>query len=285
MENNVEILEPIVGGEIALVEVSNKLAISPEYQGMLQHISSTLPAIRRDSENFYKSASQFKNVTLDVTDLTPMGSLKHILAVLDQTRMALEEAHIALKRKQILMKQKQEEYDKETDDYKKELLNVDIVELAVQITNTENSVRGAIRKMSFFTTQYEAIMKKMGKDEITEEDYEINESRHHVMTAMKQALNAARTRGGLIDEGNHIYLFDMGINGAAAQAEVFAYLEMENDLMKKGIEPTHEMTMMWLEACADKFADCGRKFAESRGFIPLDKKSLAKETSSAKESN
>jgi len=260
MENNIELHDPVVvGGDIALVEVSNQLAISPEYKGMLQHISNTLPAIKRDSENFYKSASQFKGVTLDVTDLTPMGSLKHILAVLDRTRMALEEAHIALKRKQIQMKQKQEEYDKETDDYKKDLLNVDIVELAVQTANTENSIRGAIRKMSFFTTQF--------------------------MTAMKQALNAARTRGGLIDEGNHIYLFDMGINGAAAQAEVFAYLEMENDLMKKGIEPTHEMTIMWLEACADKFADCGRKFAESRGFVPLDKKSLAKEITSGKESN
>ena len=286
MENNIKLHDPIVvGGDIALVEVSNQLAISPEYKGMLQHISNTLPAIKRDSENFYKSASQFKGVTLDVTDLTPMGSLKHILAVLDRTRMALEEAHIALKRKQIQMIQKQKEYEEETDNYKKQLLNVDIVELAVQTANTENSIRGAIRKMSFFTTQYEAIVEKLGKTEITEEDYELNESRHHVMTAMKQALNAARTRGGLIDEGNHIYLFDMGINGAAAQAEVFAYLEMENDLMKKGIEPTHEMTIMWLEACADKFADCGRKFAESRGFVPLDKKSLAKEITSGKESN
>jgi hypothetical protein len=285
-DKDVEVHDPVViGGEIALVEVSNQLAIAPEYKEMLQRISDKLPAIKRDSDNFYKADSQFKNVTLDVTELTAMGSLKHILAVLDRTRMALEEAHIAVKRKQIQMKQKQEEYDKETDDYKKDLLNVDIVELAVQISNTENSIRGAIRKMSFFTTQYEAIMQKMGKDEITEEDYELNEARHHVMTAMKQALNAARTRGGVIDEGNHIYLFDMGINGAAAQAEVFAYLEMENDLMKNGIEPTHEMTIKWLEACADKFADSGKKFAESRGFIPLDKKSLAKEIPSGKESN
>lgn len=276
---------PNISSEIALVEVSNALAVAPEYKGMLERINNTLPAIKRDSENFYKSASQFKGVTLDVTDLTPMGSLKHILAVLDRTRMALEEAHISMKRKQIQLKQKQEEYDNETDENKKELLNVDVVELAVQIANTENSIKGAIRKMSFFTTQYEAIMEKLGVDEITEEDYELNESRHHVMTAMKQALNAARTRGGVIDEGNHIYLFDMGINGAAAQAEVFAYLEMENDLMKKGIEPTHEMTIKWLEACADKFADCGRKFAESRGFVPLDKKSLAKEITSGEESN
>jgi hypothetical protein len=271
--------------EIALQEVSNELAITPEYKGMLEHINANLPAIARDSENFYKSASQFKNVTLDVTDLTPMGSLKHILAVIDRTRMALEEAHISVKRKQIELRKKTEEYDKAEDGNEKELLWVDIVEINNHLNNSENAVKGALRKLSFFTTQYQAIMEKLGKEEITEEDYELNESRHHVMTAMKQALCAARTRGGIIDEGNHIYLFDMGINGAVAQAEIFAFLQAEQEMLAKGEEPTQELTMKWLEACADKFANCGAKFAELRGFIPLDKKSLAKEITSGKESN
>ncbi len=271
--------------EIALQEVSNELAITPEYKGMLEHINANLPAIARDSENFYKSASQFKNVTLDVTDLTPMGSLKHILAVIDRTRMALEEAHISVKRKQIELKKKTMEYDNAEEGTEKELLWIDIVEINNHLNNSENSVRGALRKLSFFTTQYQAIMEKLGKEEITEEDYELNESRHHVMTAMKQALCAARTRGGIIDEGNHIYLFDMGINGAVAQAEIFAFLQAEQEMLAKGEEPTQELTMKWLEACADKFANCGAKFAELRGFIPLDKKSLAKEITSGKESN
>lgn len=271
--------------EIALVEVSQELAIAPEYSAMIQHINNKLPAIKRDSANFHKSASQFKNVTLDVTDLTPMGSLKHILAVLNRTRQALEEAHIGLRRKQIELRQKNELHDAETDLHKKELLWVDIIELNVQMNNIEDNIKGALRKMSFFTTQYEAILEKMGVSEITEEEYELNESRHHVMTAMKQALNAARTRGGVIDEGNHIYLFDMGINGAVAQAEILAYLQAEQELLAKGQEPTHELTMKWLEACADKFADCGNKYAEYRGFVPLDKKSLAKEIKNAEESN
>ena len=282
---DIEKSEERVFGEIALVEVSQELAIAPEYKGMIQHINDKLPSIRRDSENFYKSASQFKGVTLDVTDLTPMGSLKHILAVLDQTRMALEEAHITFRRKQIELKQKTEQHDIENDPYKKDLLWVDIIELNTNMNNIENSIKGALRKMSFFTTQYKAMMEKLGLDELTEEDYEHNESRHHVMTAMKQALCAARTRSGIIDEGNHIYLFDMGINGAVAQAEIFAFLQAEQEMLSKGEEPTQELTMKWLEACADKFADCGAKFAELRGFIPLDKKSLAKELPSVKESN
>jgi hypothetical protein len=263
--------------EIALQEVSNELAITPEYKGMLEHINTNLPAMSRDSENFYKSASQFKNVTLDVTDLTPMGSLKHILAVIDQTRMALEEAHIAVKRKQIELKKKTVEYDNAEDGPDKELIWIDIIEINNHLGNFENSVKGALRKLSFFTTQYKAMMEKLGKDEITEEDYELNESRHHVMTAMKQALCSARTRGGTIDEGNQIYLFDMGINGAVAQAEMYAYLQLEQEMLARGEEPTQELTLQWLEACADKFANNGAEYAKLRGFIPLDKKSLAKE--------
>ena len=272
-------------GEIVLSEVSNDLAVTPEYKGMIAHINEQLPAIRRDSENFYKSASQFKGVTLDVTELTPLGSLKHILAVIDKTRLALEEAHIKVRRKQIELKQKTQEYDEEVDPFKKELLWVDIIEINTGLNNSENIIKGAVRKLSFFTTQYKAIMDKLGVEEISEEEYERNESRHHVMTAMKQALLAARTRSGIIDEGNHIYLFDMGINGAVAQAEILAYLNMEQELLAQGTAPTHEMTIKWLEACADKFADCGTKFAEYRGFVTLDKKSLAKEITNDKESD
>ena len=142
------------------------------------------------------------------------------------------------------------------------------------MNNIQNSITGAVRKMSFFTTQYKSILKKLGKEDITEQEYEKEESRYHVMTCLKQALNAARARGGTIDEGNLIYLFDMGINSAQAQAEVYSYLEMENKMMAQGKAPTHEMTMQWLEACADKFSPDAEKFAERRGFKLYDEDSL-----------
>jgi hypothetical protein len=45
-------------------------------------------------------------------------------------------------------------------------------------------------------------------------------------------------------------------------------------MISKGIPPTHEMTVKWLEACADKFENCAEKFAASRGFAVLDRQSL-----------
>jgi len=66
----------------------------------------------------------------------------------------------------------------------------------------------------------------------------------------------------------------MGINSAQAQAEIYAYLKMENDMMAEGKAPTHEMTMQWLEACAVKFSQDANKFAERRGFKLYDEESL-----------
>ncbi len=262
--------------DLIIKEISNSPLVKKEYKNMLANIRSTLPAIKQTSSNFYKSHSQFMGVMLDVTAITPVRSVKHTLAEIDKTRMALEEAHLKMMKKDIELRQKEKELNDGNykDELERELLETEILEIKVNMNNIQNSITGAIRKMSFFTNQYKSILKKIGKDDITEEEYEKEEARYHVMTCLKQALNAARARGGVIDEGNLIYLFDMGINSAQAQAEIYAYLRMENKMMDEGKAPTHEMTMQWLEACADKFENDSVKFAERRGFKLYDEESL-----------
>lgn len=262
--------------DLVIQKLSNSPLVKKEYKQMLTNINQTLPAIKQSSSNFYKSHSQFMGVMLDVTAITPIRSVKHTLAELDKTRMALEEAQLKMMKKDIELRQKEKKLadGDYKDELERELLETEILEVKVNMNNIQNSVSGAIRKMNFFTNQYKSILKKLGKDDITEEEYEKEESRYHVMTCMKQALNAARARGGVIDEGNLIYLFDMGINSAQAQAEIYAYLKMENKLMDEGKAPTHEMTMQWLEACADKFSGESIKFAERRGFKLYDEESL-----------
>jgi hypothetical protein len=269
------------GAEISVTTLKKDLAqlasgpLPQEYKGMLTHIEETLPATQAACDNFYKSHSQMMTVTLDITDLTPIRSIKHTLAAIERTKSALAEAQINRRKNEIKIKKKQREIDACEDDLDREELEIEMIELMNNNMNIENSMKGAIRKMSFLMTQYRSVLDHIGKDHITEEDYEREEKRYHVMTALKQALNSARPRGGVIDEGNSIYLFDIGVNVAHAQAEVFNYLKIENELIANGQAPSHEMTMEWLEKCADKFQDCAEKFAESRGFKVLDEKSLA----------
>ena len=269
------------GAEISVTTLKNDLAqlangpLPQEYKGMLTHIEETLPATQAACDNFYKSHSQMMTVTLDITDLTPIRSIKHTLAAIERTKSALAEAQINRRKNEIKIKKKQREIDNCEDDLDREEFEIEMIELMNNNMNVENSMKGAIRKMSFLMTQYRAVLDHIGKDFITEEDYEREEKRYHVMTALKQAINSARPRGGIIDEGNSIYLFDIGINVAHAQAEVFNYLKIENEMIASGQAPSHEMTIEWLEKCADKFEDCSIRFAESRGFVPLDEKSLA----------
>lgn len=264
-----------MSNDLILSNMSTALTIQkPEYNVMLKNIQDRMPAVVKDTSNFHKSHSQFMQVTLDVTAITPIRSIKHTLAEIDRTKTALQEAYIGMRKKQVELKKKQAELEKTTDEFDRELLEIEILELNSHLEGTQNHVNGALRKMNFMVNQHKQLLEKVGKNEITEEDYEREESRYHIMTCMKQALNAARSRNGMIDEGNLIYLFDLGINAAQAQAEVFAYLNMENQLISKGVAPTHEMTMKWLEACADKWEKDPETFAQRRGFSVFDKSSL-----------
>ena len=118
---------------------------------MLTNINTSLPAIKKSSSNFYKSHSQFMGVMLDVTAITPIRSVKHTLAELDKTRMALEEAQLKMMKKDIELRQKEHKLktDLEMDEFEKELLETDILEVKVNMNNIQNSVSGAIRKMNF----------------------------------------------------------------------------------------------------------------------------------------
>ena len=269
-------IELTPGSEISVRTLKSDLKIvTPEYQGMLNHIEETMPATNAACDNFYKSHSQMMTVSLDITDLTPIRSIKHTLASIERTKSALAEAQINMKKNEIKILKKQREIDNDTDDLDRAEHEIEMIELMNNNRNIENSAKGAIRKMSFLMTQYRSVLDHIGKDHITEEDYEREEKRYHVMTALKQALNSARPRGGVIDEGNSIYLFDIGVNVSHAQAEIFNYLKIENEMVKNGQAPSHEMTVEWLEKCADKFQDCSERFAQSRGFTILDEKSLA----------
>jgi hypothetical protein len=270
--------------DLTIAEISKIPTLTKQYKGMLTHITNTLPAIKKSSSNFYKSHSQFMGVMLDVTAITPVRSLKHTLAELDRTRLALEEAHLKMAENDIMIRKREKQLENdELDNLEREHIEHKLLKLRIQGANIMNSVQGAIRKMSFFTTQYQSILQKLGKEDITEQEYEIEEVKYHIMTCMKQALNAARARGGQIDEGNLIYLFDMGINSAVAQKEIYNYLKRENEMLAAGENPSHEMTMQWLEHCAELFKDDSKKFADRRGFQLLDKKSLASVNKDKKE--
>ena len=92
-----------MSNDLIIPQISSSNLVKKEYKTMLENINKTLPAIKQSSSNFYKSHSQFMGVMLDVTAITPIRSVKHTLAEIDKTRMALEEAHLKMMKKDILV--------------------------------------------------------------------------------------------------------------------------------------------------------------------------------------
>ena len=140
------------GSEISVKTLKTDLkVVTPEYQGMLSHIEETLPATNAACDNFYKSHSQMMTVTLDITDLTPIRSIKHTLASIERTKSALAEAQINMKKNEIKIMKKQREIDNDTDDLDRAEHEIEMIELMNNNRNIENSAKGAIRKTVSYT--------------------------------------------------------------------------------------------------------------------------------------
>jgi hypothetical protein len=183
-----------MSNDLIINSMQTNLPVSkPEYKTMLTNIQAKMPAVARDTSNFHKSHSQFMQVTLDITAITPIRSIKHTLAEIDKTRSALQEAYISTRKKEVELKKKEAELVKCTDPLDSEMIEIEILELHGQLEGTQNAVNGALRKMNFCVNQHKQLLESIGRTEITEEDYEREESRYHIMTCMKQALSAARS--------------------------------------------------------------------------------------------
>ncbi len=115
--------------DLIIKEISNSPLVKKEYKAMLDNIHTTLPAIKQSSSNFYKSHSQFMGVMLDVTAITPIRSVKHTLAEIDKTRMALEEAHLKMRKKDIELREKEHKLKTDLDmtEFEKELLETELL--------------------------------------------------------------------------------------------------------------------------------------------------------------
>ena len=246
------------------------------YQTMLQKINTCLPAIMKNQTAFFKSQSQFMDNMLTVTAATPIRNLRQISAEINKAKSALDEAYFKIEKKKVMILKKEKQLKTTSDDIDKRLLEIDIAKLTNQIEHTNDYMLGAIRKISAYVEQYNLILKKSGKESFTEEDFEREESRYHIAKAFEQGLIAARSNGGRIDEGNHIYLHQIGINGGIAQLEVTSYLDKEWKLIEAGTDPTHQMVVDWLNHLMDKYEKHPALYAESKGMTLLDTTSLGK---------
>lgn len=257
------------------------LVIMPEHKQMLEVIKSSLPEVQRATAAVGgKTQSQFMDNMMTVSNNTPGRNLRQILAQMVQTRQAIKEANYNLQKKELEAAVKREEAEASASPAKKALLIKEAEQLEEASEDTKIYLSGAVRTLANYTVQYNNIMTKFPHmKDWAEADFEKDEERHHIMKAFEQALCAARSHGGVIDEGNHIYLAQIGINGGHAQFEITQFLSVERQMLEghpgdpaKGIAPrapiapTHEMYIAFLNNMADHFLGSAEAYAASKGM-------------------
>jgi hypothetical protein len=254
----------------------NEIELSNKYEVMLKTIQNNYPVIEKATKNFNKTQSQFMDNMFTVSHPTELRNARQILAEITKSKMALDETYFSIRKKKLELRRKKNklEMERTLDIFDKELLLIEIDEVTSQIRTAIGYIEGAIRKVSAYINQYNNILKSFGKEEFTEEDFEKDEERYHIMKMFEQALCAARSHGGVVDEGNQIYAHQIGINGTMVQQEILKYLAEEGKLISIKEVPTHEMTINWLKSMAGKYVGSAVAYVVKKGMVLLDVDSL-----------
>jgi len=263
----------------------------PRLQPMIAAIGKALPELNRAREYFGKTQTQFMDNVMTLSAPTPMRNIHQILANIEQIRSALSAHHFKSRRLAVELRQLKKKLEQTITEDDAELLQIDIDEKISQQKEGEIYVSGAIRRLANYTEQYNSLIEHIKKEnpglgKFDEIDFELVEERYHIMKAFEQALGAARSHGGVIDEGNHIYFYQLGINGTAAQLEMNNYLVSEGRLvdaigkgqMSESKMPTHADTLEFLERMAKKYKGCSSGFAKWKGMQDRTSSSLLSET-------
>ena len=259
----------------------------PQLQPMLNKIAEKGPEISAAISHFGKTQSQFMDNFLTLAFPTPSRNLHQCLAQIEQVRSAMRETHfkilktdVKIRKKEIEIRQLETDHaidlESNRDNVFKaqwDLLHIQVEEIKAQREASKTYLAGAVRRYANYLNQYEKIRVGMGLKEgepITEEKFEAYEEEYHIKRAFEQALHAARSHGGVIDEGNHIYLYQIGINGTQAQREVFNYLSAEGKAVDANIAIGHNSMLDFLDQMAIKFKGCSKRFGEYKSQLWQD---------------
>ena len=252
--------------DLALPETS---ALLEQHAGMVEFVQDNLPRIIEQTNIYQKRQSQFMDSMLTVSQPTPIRRLRQTLSEINRKVGAFREAKCNLRKNQIKKEICLRDAEKASDPLKAELLRIKAAKHQSRIDSTLPVVAGAIRKVTALIEQHDSIMRSIGKlpgDTVTEAEFEKQEEEYHIQRALTQALTAARSRGGSIDEGNHIYLQQIGLNGAAVQYEMNKFFAREAAAFKTG-EPSYQLVLEWLDEMYQKFKGSAAKLAAHKGMM------------------
>jgi len=265
------------------VDVKNALSNISDHDNMIKIINDNLPEIQKASLVFYKTQSQYMDNVLTVSHPTPLRNIRQILSEINRSKMALQEAYFNNKKILIELEILKRDIKKTKDKLKVKLLKVELEQKTSSLEISKVYVSGAIRKITNYIEQYKSIMSNLNIKSFDELDFEKEEEEYHIKKAFDQAITAARARNGTVDEGNHIYFSQIGINGGAAQVDIIRFLQKEGELLSKNEPVSYQMVLDFLDAMYKKFKGCTVKMMSHKKMIERSNSALISNKHEVKE--
>lgn len=150
-------------------------------------------------------------------------------------------------------------------------LKIELEEVQSGLADSRVYIEGALRTIAQHQRAYDSILKAHNLEGWTEEDYENEEARYHVMTAFAQSMEDVYSRGGIIDKGDLIYMRQIGIHPAIATKELRTHMalmdsKMSDDSRVNAIEDHSDDMIKFLSEMADKYSHAAKKMLKFKGL-------------------
>ena len=233
-----------------LVEIQNTVSelatITPE---KLAKISERMVEIDRANNSLGRKNTQTTNQLMTLTMLTdsPYRRLRQILAQIEKKRNALQEHFFNYQKLKIKIKDWEEEDT--------ELSNIEITESKAGMETGKKYIEGALKEIGIFQDAYEEIRQNNNiPQEWDEEDAEMDEIRHHIRQAFRQA-HRDMILHGTITQGNAEYMEQYGIHLQTARNVIGKYIDTCEALIEEGKMPNIDHLYKFLDSCVEVFGE------------------------------
>jgi hypothetical protein len=213
-------------------------------------INERMVEMDRANQTAGKKNSQTTSQMMSLTMLTdsPYRRLRQILTQIEQKRSAVEEAYFSHLKKQVEVKEWKEEGS--------ELSLIKIAEAEHSHKRTQIYIEGALKEIAMYQEAYEEIRTNNNIPVLwDEEDFELEEIRHHMRQAFRQA-HRDMIHQGTISQGNAEYLEQYGVHLHTAQNVIGKYIaECQRLIDEEGKVPNITHLYEFLDNCVEIFGD------------------------------
>jgi len=215
----------------------------------IKTISTRMVEMDRANQTTGRKNTQTTNQLMTLTMLTdsPYRRLRQCLVQIDKSRGAIEHAYWADLRAQMRIQEWEQEDSEEA--------RINIAEYYWNQENSKTSVEGALKEIAIFQEAYEEIRKANNiPEDWDEENAELDEIRHHLRQAFRQA-HRDMTLTGSITQGNAEYLEQYGVHLQTARSVISKYIAHCEQQLEEGNVPNINSLYEFLDSVVEIFGD------------------------------